>query len=230
MLGLARVQPESDLEVEFARPCLTGQRFRRGERPPIACAAVSKTETVESPSPIDLRKRPPCASTACTIGSSWRTSAEAMTSGCCSQSAVEPSMSVRQKVTTPVGSDSPSRPAGARRIRPGSEVAGRIGCQPETDRLLEADGLFRVDAVPPGQHAGRHRPGQQCERRRREQLDVRGPQRRGRRRPARVHGTPASRRAAAASSALTTCRSARRLIHTSRARSRQNPATVCRSR
>jgi hypothetical protein len=54
---------------------------------------------------------PPLASTAPAISASWRTSASAIASGSDSHSAVEPSMSEQQKVTTPVGSaaDQPAR-------------------------------------------------------------------------------------------------------------------------
>ncbi len=76
-----------------------------------AAGAESNTETVESPSPIDLIRLPPRASTASAISSSWRTSASAIASGCDSHSAAEPSMSEQQNVTTPVGSaaDQPAR-------------------------------------------------------------------------------------------------------------------------
>ena len=76
----------------------------------MAAGAESKTETVES-SPINLIRLPPRDSTASAISASWRTSASAIASGCDSHSAVEPSMSEQQKVTTPVGNaaDQPLR-------------------------------------------------------------------------------------------------------------------------
>ena len=72
--------------------------------PATAAGAESKTDTVESPSPIDSIRLPPWASTASAISSSWRTSALAIASGCASHNAVERSMSEKQNVTTPVGS------------------------------------------------------------------------------------------------------------------------------
>ena len=88
-----------------------------------ACGADSKTETVESPSPIDFRKRPPCASTWSATISSWRTSAKAMAAGAASHIAVEPSMSDMQKVMTPVGSAAPQPVRSRSTSSPG--VAGR---------------------------------------------------------------------------------------------------------
>ena len=76
-----------------------------------AAGAESNTETVESPSPIDLIRLPPLASTASAISSSWRTSAAAIASGSDSHNALEPSISEQQNVTTPVGNaaDQPAR-------------------------------------------------------------------------------------------------------------------------
>ena len=76
-----------------------------------AAGAESKTDTVASPSPIDLIRLPPRASTASAISSSWRTSASAIASGCDSHIAAEPTMSEQQNVTTPVGNaaDQPAR-------------------------------------------------------------------------------------------------------------------------
>ena len=70
-----------------------------------ASAASANTETVESPSPIGLISSPPCASIVAATSWSCQTRARAIASGCWSQSGVEPSMSVKQKVRTPVGSD-----------------------------------------------------------------------------------------------------------------------------
>ena len=88
-----------------------------------AWGAESKTDTVESPSPMDLRKRPPCDSTWSAISSSWRTSASAIATGSESHMAVEPSMSDRQNVMTPVGRAAPQPVRRRSTSSPG--VAGR---------------------------------------------------------------------------------------------------------
>ena len=155
-----------------ATPRRPAPGWRRARRRPRR-GAESKTETVESPSPIDLIRLPPRASTASAISSSWRTSASAIASGWASHSAVEPSMSEQQNVTH--AGRQRGRPAGAQaldQLARGLRPARRIGRHAEPDRGLELLRLRRVDALPVGQHAGRRGAGQQRERGRRERVDV----------------------------------------------------------
>ena len=88
-----------------------------------ACSAALNTDTVASPSPIDFRNRPPCDSTVSAMIWSWRTSARAIDDGSRSHACVEPSMSERQNVSTPVGRVEP-HPA-RRRSTNSPGVAGR---------------------------------------------------------------------------------------------------------
>jgi hypothetical protein len=64
----------------------------------IAERGDSKTEKLESPSPFDLINWPPCLLTTSATRASWSARALDMASGCESQRAVEPTMSVRQNV------------------------------------------------------------------------------------------------------------------------------------
>ena len=157
-----------------------------------ACGRGSNTETVESPSPIDFRNRPPCASTCSAISSSWRTSASAIAAGSLSHSAVEPSMSDRQNVITPVGSAAPQPLRSRSTSSPG--VAGRrvgIGRQADADRGLELLGLRGVDAVPRRQHARRRRRRSAARTRWRRASRRRWRATARRRRRARARGSPA---------------------------------------
>src|SRR5207237_417369 len=59
--------------------------------------------TAARPSPRDLKTWPPCRAMAARSRASWRATAGPMASGCCSQSQVLPSMSVKRKVSVPDG-------------------------------------------------------------------------------------------------------------------------------
>ena len=79
---LAGVEAEAGGDRRGRRPVLGRQRTRGRERAAASAAgAESNTDIVESPSPIDLRNRPPCASTQSAISSSCRTSASAIAAG-----------------------------------------------------------------------------------------------------------------------------------------------------
>ena len=106
-----------------------------------AAGAESNTETVESPSPIDLRKRPPRASTC--VGDQLVVAHERLGHR---RGIVLPQRGRafdvgEQNVTTPVGSAAPQPRAGARRARPASPGG-------ERDRS-PARGGSRPRAAPP---------------------------------------------------------------------------------
>jgi len=101
-----------------------------------AWGAESNTETVESPSPIDLMTLPPRDSTRSPMISSWRTSASAIAPGSESHIAVDPSMSDMQKVMKPVGSAAP-QPA-RRRSTSSPGVAGRCAGSVARPRRIAA--------------------------------------------------------------------------------------------
>ena len=100
------------------------------------------------------------------------------TAGPTSHSAAESSISDTQNVTTPVGSDC-AQPA-RRRSASSPGVAGRRpGSVASPSRIAASNCSARhgVEALPGGQHAGRHRPGQQRERGRGQRIDVAGARR-----------------------------------------------------
>ena len=171
--------------------------------------ADSKTETVASPSPMDLRKRPPCASTAAAMSSSWRTSARHR-AGSRSHSA-RGALDVRAGRTSSRRSEAspPSRRAAARRARRASPGGAPDRSPGQADRGLELLGLRGVDALPAPAAARRWGAGQQRERRRGQRVDVARPRRRARRRRARGRGSPACPSGARASAASRTARSRR---------------------
>ena len=175
-----------------------------------ASGAESNTETVESPSPIDPMRRPPCARHA--VGDQLVVAHERLRHRrrIGSHSAVEPSMSDRQNVTTPVGSAA-AQPARSRSTSSPGVAGRRAGsvAMPEPDRRLELLGLRRVDALPGGQDAGGRGAGEQRERGRGQRVDVARARRRAAGGELRRAVAGRAARAGAARSAPTTARSRR---------------------
>ena len=117
----------------------------------IAAGAESKTETVESPPPIALIRLPPRAWTASAISSSWRTSASAIASGWDSHSAVEPSRSEQQNVTTPVGNPA-AQPARRRSTNSPGVFGRRAGSVAMPSRIAASSCSACAGSTP--SHAG----------------------------------------------------------------------------
>ena len=122
-VGLAGVDADADRQRQIAGPGRGRQAVHDVDRGADRRAAAPGTSTtVESPSPCASRKRPPCRSTAAATRSSCTASARAMSPGRVSHFDVEPTMSVRQNVSTPVGSV--ALPTGP---QPLDQLAGRLG-------------------------------------------------------------------------------------------------------
>jgi hypothetical protein len=68
-----------------------------------ASASSAWAKAAQKASPIVLKTWPPWLSMAVRSSASWRTSAEDIASRWCSHRRVEPSMSVKRKVSVPVG-------------------------------------------------------------------------------------------------------------------------------
>ena len=105
LLGGTRVEPDPHGKAELVVHCPARSARWSETAAATASAALAKTETVESPSPIDWIRCPPWASIVPATRRSCQTRARAIASGCRSQSSLEPSTSVKQKVRIPVGSD-----------------------------------------------------------------------------------------------------------------------------
>ncbi len=117
-----------------------------------ASAAPVKTETVESPSPIDSRSLPPCPSTTWATMASWRTKTPRIAFGWASQRPVEPSMSVMHSVTTPVGR-SASQPA-RRRSTSSPADEGRLDGSVAIPSLIASSNTRRRSASRLDGHSG----------------------------------------------------------------------------
>ncbi len=132
------------------------QSFGQGSAPSARVAVIaactasdadSNTENVESPSPLDFRKRPRCDSTAPATSSSWRTSAAAIAPGSCSHSAVEETMSDTQNVVTPVGSVAP-QPARSRSTSSPGVAGRRAGSVVSPRRIAFSSCAARAGSIP----------------------------------------------------------------------------------
>ena len=119
--------------------------------------------------------RPPWASTTSAISSSWRTSASAIASGCASHSAVEPSMSEKQNVNTPVGSAA-VQPARRRSTSSPGVFGRRAGSVAIPSRIAASSCSACAGGMPSqlGKHTRRRGARQQRERGRRQRVDVAG--------------------------------------------------------
>ena len=158
-LGLAGVEADPDREVA-GRPATSSAARRSlavdgGRRRPRRGAG--NTDTVESPSPIDLEEAAAVRSTASAMRSSWTDERPRPCAGDrCSHSDGRPSMSVRQNVSTPVGSDSPQPARRRSTSSPGGlGPPGGIGGEAQADGRLQLGGLVGIDALPGRPHAGR---------------------------------------------------------------------------
>ena len=199
MLGLAGVQPESDLEVELARPCLVGQRFRRGE-----CPLHGVRRRVEDrDGRVAFAHRLEEAAAVCFDG--LRDQFVVANQRRCHGIRV---LFPERGRPFDVG-QAERHDAGRERFPPAGpqaldEFAGRLGSpggiggEAEADYLFEVGSLLLVDAVPRWQYTRRHRPGQQCERSGRERVDVACPRWRAacHQLGARYPGVPARRHCA----------------------------------
>ena len=117
-----------------------------------AVMGESNTDTVESPSPIESMRRPPRRSTAVAMVLSCTTKAWDIATGCVSHRLVEATMSVKQNVSTPLGSEL-AHPARSRSTNPPGVAGRRAGSVARPSRMAASSWSTNSGSMP--SHDGR---------------------------------------------------------------------------
>ena len=177
-LRLTGVDAEASRDVEALGPLLGDSARVAATAASSAPSAESNTEMVDSPSPIDLRNRPPRRSTQSAISSSLRTSASAIAAGSESHSSAALDVRETERDHARWQCVGPARPKAFDEFPGRRRPARGVGRHPQANRGFELVGLCRIDSLPGRQHAGGCGTGQQRERRRRERVDIAGARRR----------------------------------------------------